>query len=340
MNLRVSLWSPRAAVLYCAAMELNLLERLCALHSTPGDEGEVFEALLTCWREQGLDTRRLGAYAVVAEPGERKKSDTILLVAHADSPGFIVEAIRSPTELSVLTLGGIHPAGGERVVLKCAAGKVMGTLQAPPEAWSRTMALTVLLDVPCAAVAKGDRLCWEPVWRVEAGRVTSPFLDNRIGCALVAEWYAHHSALLAECNVVLAATAMEEVNGFGAKVLAREVAADAVIVLDVTYTSEKMGVAMDQGAVVTLSDNSVLLSPAVRDRLLAAPVPLQTEVYNYAGTDARAFPEAGWRAPVCPLLLATEGNHSPREEVSVADLAAWPKAVAAVARALCAQSIG
>ncbi|MGN0890639.1 MAG: M20/M25/M40 family metallo-hydrolase [Candidatus Spyradenecus sp.] len=320
-------------------MELELLEKLCGLHSTPGDEGEVFEALLAQWRAQGLDTRRLGAYAVVAEPGERKKSDTILLVAHADSPGFIVEAVCSPTELSVLTLGGIHPAGGERLRLKCAAGEVLGTLQAPPEEWSRTMALRVVLDAPCTAVAKGDRLCWARAWRVAEGRVTSPFLDNRIGCALVAEWYAHHSALLAECNVVLAATAMEEVNGFGAKVLAREVKADAVIVLDVTYTSEKMAVAMGQGAVVTLSDNSVLLSPALRDRLLAAPVPLQTEVYNYAGTDARAFPEAGWRAPVCPLLLATEGNHSPSERVAVADLEAWPKAIAAVARVLCAQPI-
>ena len=71
-------------------MDLDLLKKLCALHATPGDEGEVFDALAACWREQGLDIRRLGRYAILATPGERKKSDTILLLAHADSPGFIV----------------------------------------------------------------------------------------------------------------------------------------------------------------------------------------------------------------------------------------------------------
>ncbi len=317
------------------AMDTETLKAFCALHATPGDEGEVFEALLRRWRAQGLDTARLGAYAVTAAPGERKKSDTVLLVAHADSPGFIVSAVHSPTELKVLALGGIEPTAAA-LTLKTAAGRFPARLHPPeePEAWTRRQPLRVTLEGPCPSVRKGDRLCWAEDWAEEGGIVSSPFLDNRIACALLADWYDRHAALLPELNVVLAATAMEEVNGFGAAVLARNVRADAVLALDVTYENERQSVAMGQGPVVTLSDASALLSPALRDRLLACGVPLQTEVYNFSGTDARAFPQQGLPTPVVPLLLPTRGNHSPRESIAAADLGAWPAAIAAVAREL------
>ncbi len=319
-------------------MNLTTLKTFCALHSTPGDEGEVFATLRQRWARQGLDVTQLGIYAIFAAPGERKKSDTLLLVAHADSPGFVVESIVSPTELNVLVLGGIaaNRYPGATLRLKTATETVTGHLQAVEEEveWKRVDTLRVLLDTPCETVQKGDRLSWEPFWEEKEGLVTSPFLDNRIACALVADWYDEHATELSAYNVIVAATAMEEVTGFGANVLARHVGADAVISLDITYESDHQGVKMGLGPVVTLSDNSVILSPAFRDRLLGCGVPLQTEVYNYSGTDARAFPAQGVPTPVVPLLLATQGNHSPRETIAVADLNAWPAAIGAVAHTL------
>ena len=314
-------------------MAHDTLKAFCGLHSTPGDEGAVFDALIARWKAQGLDTRRLGAYAVLAEPAERKKSDTVLLVAHADSPGFIVQRVLSPTELEVLVLGGIRPVEAD-LVLKTASGMHPAHLLPPEEEWTRHDALHVRLPEPCADVRKGDRLCWAFHWEETEEEVVSPFLDNRIACALVADWHAACARLLPELNVVVAATAMEEVNGFGASVLAGVAKADAVIALDVTYAEPEQEVFMGEGPVVTLSDASVILSPALRDRLLACGVPLQTEVYNFSGTDARAFPLQGLPVPVAAVLLATEGNHSARERIATADLAAWPEAVAQVARAL------
>ncbi len=319
-------------------MKIETLKTFCGLHGTPGDEGEVFAELRRRWMQQGLDVTQLGAYALYAQPGERKKSDTVLLMAHADSPGFTVESVVSPTEVNVLVLGGIAAAkyAGAELMLKTASERVVGRLQAVEEdvVWTRTETLRVVLDTPCTSVQKGDRLAWVPSWEEQEGFVTSPFLDNRIGCALVADWFEAHAAELADYNVIVAATAMEEVTGFGANVLARHVGADAVIALDVTYESEHQGVKMGQGPVVTLSDNSVILSPAFRDKLLGCGVALQTEVYNYSGTDARAFPAQGVPTPVVPLLLATDGNHSPREKIAIADLFNWHKGIAAVAKTL------
>ena len=316
---------------------LEPLKRYCSLHATPGDEGAVFEALRADWLAQGLDVRTLGRYAVLAQPGERKKSDTLLLVAHADSPGFSIESVQPDGEATVIPLGGIRPREPADLVLKCAAGLLPAHLERPPAAsapWLVGRPLRVTFPEPCPTLAKGDRLCWAPLWEAAAGRLSTPFLDNRAGCALVAEWHGRFAGLLPEFNVVVAATAMEEVNGFGAAILAQHVQADAVVVLDATYAEETQGIALGKGPVLTLSDASCILPPALRDRLVACGVPLQTEVYNFSGTDARAFPTHGATCPVVPLLLPTEGNHSPRETCAVADLEAWPGAVAAVARTL------
>jgi putative aminopeptidase FrvX len=321
-------------------MKLDTLKYFCSLHATPGDECEVFDALMNRWQAQGLDTKRLGHYAVVAEPGERKKADTVLLLAHADSPGFIVQSVTSPTEIEVLVMGGIHPTHDAELLLKTATGTLPAHLHAPSEEanWSRTMPLKVTLSEPCASVQKGDRLCWAFNWDVSEEEVASPFLDNRIGCALIADWYDECAARFPNMNVVLAASAMEEVNGFGANVLAAQVKADLVLVLDITYTDKKQQISLGRGPVITLSDASVLLSPTVRDKILAAPVPLQTEVYNYSGTDARAFPAQGIPTPAIPVLIPTEGNHSPHETLHPADLRAWPAALEAVADAVLAHN--
>ncbi len=337
-------------------MKSNTLKQFCTLHATPGDETDVFNALMTRWKAQGLDVTQIGNYAVFAQPGERKKSDTVLLIAHADSPGFIVDAVISETEVDVVVLGGIAAPKyeGTPLLLKTSEGLIPCSYEAPnkirrnifrilklhkalnkeEQKWTRSKPLRVKLERPCSSVQKGDRLAWAPSWEEKDDFITSPFLDNRIACALVADWYDKHAALLSDVNVIVAATAMEEVTGFGANVLAHAVHADAVIALDITYESERQKVKMGKGPVITLSDTSVILSPQLRDRLLTAPIPLQTEVYNYAGTDARAFPAQGIPTTVIPLLLATDGNHSPRETIAVADLEAWPNAIAAVTHLL------
>lgn len=318
-------------------MKTDTLRTLCAIHATPGDEADLFDALERRWRAQRLDVRRLGRYAILAEPGERKKSDTLLLIAHADSPGFSVTATRGDDECEVIPLGGIHHSEAAELTLKASDGFHAAHLAIPPRPsapWLRHLPLRVTLPRSCPTLRKGDRLCWAPFWEERDGLLTTPFLDDRAACALLADWYDRHVHLLAPYNVILAATAMEEITGFGANVLAHAVRADAVLALDVTYEAPEQDVLLGRGPVITLSDASCILPPTLRDRLLAADVPLQTEVYNRSGTDARAFPAQGSPIPVIPLLLPTRGNHGPRETLALDDLRAWPAAISAIANTL------
>jgi len=326
-----------------------VLQRLIGCHSTPGDEGEVREALESFWRFDGWQPERAGDYAVFArsEPSDPQRP-VLLICAHMDSPGFAVDRLSVPAAPGSVRLGvaelGSPECDGKSVsaVLKTRQGRFAGSLfsGASGEGEVEGFFEFSAADAARAQVRHGDRICFQPSLTVDekASRLCGSFLDNRLGCWLLARLANEVRSWRTRYDVVLGVTASEEMCGFGARVLAAHVKPDLVVVLDTTYEAEEQGVRLGGGPVLTLSDASVLIGPAVRDRVLdalaAAGVPLQTEVYNFSGTDARAFPQQGLTCPVLPLLVPTKNNHGPIETADLRDLAAWPKAVRAVAEHL------
>ncbi len=151
----------------------------------------------------------------------------------------------------------------------------------------------------------------------------APNVDNRIGCLLAVRLAGRLAGEELPCALSVLATTCEETSLHrGAHLLAERVRPDLALVFDVTY--EIRDVRMGAGPVLTLSDASVYLSNLWRDRLLDLAgdqgLPLQTEVYNYAGTDAAALTRAGGGAIALPLLVATRDNHSPHETFDPADV--------------------
>jgi len=301
-------------------LDISLLEQLIHAHATPGDEGEVAELLFASWQMAGLATKRLGMHAVFAdcEPGSDKP--VMLITAHMDSTGFAVDRFYDGF-FGVTPLG--HPDIEDAeipAILKTRAGRVNGVLRNNKEAEDYTFHP----HVACPEVRHGDRVAFAPTLTREGTLITAPYLDNRLGCWMLALL----APMVREWNppwrVVLGATGSEEMCGHGAAVLAHAVRPDAVVVLDTTYENKEQGVELGKGPVLTLSDKSVLLPLAVRDGLMdafhGAGLPLQTEVYNFSGTDAKAFPFAGLPGVVAPLLVPSKGNHSPRETVDVRDV--------------------
>ena len=330
----------------------TLLE-LLACHSTPGDEVEVRAVLARHWREAGLRITHDSDYALAAtaplptrraKPSAKqdgKRQPVLLIVAHMDSPGFSVDRLpANRTGAAGLTRLGGAAFAARRVdgVLKTRAGHTPVTIRRqrrPDGEFDYTCAPATGTRWP-EELCHGDRVCFacQPV--CSGHRIAAPFLDNRLGCWVLAELALQLVAWNSRYRIVLGATACEELGGFGASVLARHVQPDLAIVVDATYEAAEQNVRLGRGPVLTLSDASVLLSPARRDQvcalLAAAGVPLQTEVYNFSGTDARAFPHQGLACPVLPLLLATTGNHSPRETADLRDADRLVAAIACLAR--------
>ncbi len=305
-------------------MDNETLLELLRCHSTPGDEGEVAALLAREWQDAGWSITRHGAYAVSARrSGAASRRPRLLITAHMDSPGFTVER-RERKSLYVLPLGGAGFQGKSApAILKTAGGKVPIRLHCRADKEGRR---AYHFRDPGTPIRHGDRVCFaaEPVIS-RKGEITSPFLDNRLGCALLCDVARALPSDGLAFEVVVGATAAEEFGGFGATVLARAIEPDLVICLDATYESPEQRVLLGKGPVLTLSDASVLISPAMRDLVLEwfhrRGLLLQTEVYNVSGTDARAFPKVGLPAPVLALLIATRGNHSPAEVANLADYA-------------------
>lgn len=321
-------------------------QNLLGCHGTPGDEGEVRDILESCWQAEGLRCERQGDYAVTAQAlPETAGKPRLLVCAHMDSPGYSVDRLRASsclhmgqTSFGVTELGTPEFAGRETAgVLKTRRGKFCGTLHNMANEGCDPV-LQFEMDEAVAAqadVRHGDRVCFAPQFRRAGHVLESPFLDNRLGCWMLTRLAAEMRGWQAKYQVVLGATSCEEMCGFGANVLAAHVRPDAVVVLDATYESVEQGVWLGGGPVLTLSDGAVLLSLKVRDRVLDlmahAGVPIQTEVYNFSGTDARAFPKQGLACPVLPVLVPTRGNHSTRETADLRDVEAWRSAVRVIA---------
>ncbi len=302
---------------------MNLLFDLLKCHATPGDEDEVAELLLKTWKTAGWTTQSLGRYAVTAirEPDDNSTdAPTVLICAHMDSPGFIVQSINDDGSANVVNIGYPHfEEENVAVVVKQAEGrKISATLANKPEGQS-----TYLLSAE-SPFMRGDRICYTAQPTIHDDVLESPFLDNRLGCFALCE--IANSIKSSNLRIMLAATSGEEFTGFGASVLAAHCKPDLVICLDATYEEEVQNVLIGNGPVLTVTDKSVLLSQktveSIKKHCTEWNIPLQTEIYNFSGTDARAFPSQGITAPALPILIPTTGNHTPLETASLQDIEA------------------
>ena len=325
-------------------MMTTILNQLIAAHSTPGDENEVANILRQQWQRSGWRVSSLGNYAITAQKRKNtaKKRPTLLICAHMDSPGFIVDrpAWTHPENSEVAQVH-IVPLGSPsfesdlaEARLKCHNGIFTGKIRQTTKEDIESPEFYFELSKDQAEKSDlriGDRLCFAPIVNCEEALIHAPFLDNRIGCFMLTRLAQLKPGWNKRYNIVLAAVGSEEMTGFGAQILAAQVQADLVIVLDATYEADEQNVKLGQGAVITLSDASVLLTPENRDHIIQimsdAAVPIQFEAYNYSGTDARAFPMQGKPAPVLALLIPTRGNHTPCETAHNDDLQNWEDAI-------------
>ncbi len=314
-------------------MDWNALKGLIGCHGTSGEEDEVAAFLMSMWKDCGWNVETFGRYGVVASRPKEPTRPTLLLAAHMDSPGFIVESTCGSTSYAI-NIGGIpcHELEPDETI----------PLMARTAQGHRPAVLTQILHeeshtryvVQGEGLQRGDRLCYAPQFILSDGLIRAPFLDNRFGCFMLCELSREFAQTDGLVNLVLAATAGEEFTGFGAAVLAHHCQADMTLCMDATYVNGDQGVLMYGGPVMTCTDKSVTLGRRQwrfwETWAERQDIPLQKEIYNYSGTDAVGFPRAGQSCPVLPLLLPTCGNHSCSESAAIHDMLLFKKLLMAL----------
>jgi len=323
------------------------LDRLTRLRAASGHEAAVHEA---------LQAHLAGAY-------DRAETDAagnlllwrdgppaaplLLFTAHADQVALWVSA-HLPGDFLRVAAPGIDPACLPGLCVE-AGGRpgVIGML--PPhlrgaEAERAAAAPDLYVDFgPGAAddlppVGTPIHFATEPR-RLGPDRFCAAGLDDRASVAAIALALEELRGERLPVRLLAAITAQEESGRGGAAYLATDIAVDAAIVLDVTFArqpevADETLPLLGQGAAVGIGPN---VPPAlhrwIEDVAAREGLPCQREpLPGDSGTDGWRLQIAGRGVPTGLLSLPLRSMHSPQEVVSIGDVEALGRHLAALAR--------
>ena len=340
-------------------------ELLAKLVTTPGPSGHE-SAPAQVWREyclrfaQAVGGDRVGS-SFARVPGTAG-GPTVAVVGHIDEIGLHVSHIEDDGYLRFGQVGG-WDAGvliGQRVKLRTRNGDVVGLIGRKPihllkdEDRKKVPELKELhIDIgakdgeEAATLARiGDVAVIDaaPI-DFRHGRVVSRSLDNRVGCYVAAE----AARLVTEAggapgDVLALAVTQEETTFAGARTSAFAHDPDVAIVVDLTFATDQPGVelgqitkhALDSGPVIARGTS---LHPLVFELLYEAAetegIPFTLESLGKGtGTDADAIHLSRAGVPSGLVSIPCRYMHSPIEMVSIADVDAAARLIAAFARRL------
>ena len=327
-------------------MELfELIQTLNAAHGPSGDEGgirEVIAGLAQLFADE-VRTDTLGNL-IVRKKGTGPK---VMFAAHMDSIGFIVTHMEKEGFLRVGRLGGISPKEAAYTPVRFKNG-VRGVIVPEEKADFGKLKLDeCYLDIGARDEAQarelvqvGDTAVYDSLCFENNGKVVSPYLDNRVSCAILLKTLEEVTQSPNDLYFVF--TVQEEVGIRGGKTAAWGVDPDYGIAVDVTDVddtpgSEKSGtVQLGKGAAIKVMDSSVICAPQMVARLEALAkegnIPAQRDILRAGGTDAGAIHITRAGVMTGGISVPCRYIHTPVEMADLSDAEHCVKLAAAFAR--------
>lgn len=327
-------------------MELfERIKKLNATHGPSGDEGEVravIEDMAAPYADK-VTTDTMGNL-IVHKAGNGPK---VMFAAHMDSIGFIVTHIEENGFLRVGKLGGISPKEAIYTPVRLKNG-VQGCFLPEEKAEFGKLKLDeCYLDIGAKNEEEakklahvGDTVVYNtPIFQT-GKNVISPYLDNRISCAILLE--ALEQIQDSPNDLYFVFTVQEEVGLRGAKTAAWAIQPDYAVAVDVTDVddtpgSEKSGtVQLGKGAAIKVMDSSVICHPAIVELLEQTArekdILAQRDILRAGGTDAGAIHTTGAGVLTGGISVPCRYIHTPVEVASLEDCEACIQLAAAFAQ--------
>ena len=320
-----------------------LLKELTRLRGVSGDEGEVrgvvIDQAAPYCDEIAVDT--MGS-VVAWKRCKKEGAPTVMIAAHMDEVGFMVQYVRDDGLIRYMTVGGIDPAVcvGKRVLVgKTRVPGVIGCkavhLQERDE---RTRALKhsqLYIDIGARdrddalkAVSIGDYAVFDSDY-VEFGRgfVKSRALDDRVGCAVMLELLKHDYP----CNVAFAFNVQEEVGLRGAMATAFRVQPDCAIILEGTTANDTVGARVHEeicsagkGPALSFMDRASIAHPGLFARMRALAqernIPWQLKRGTTGGNDAGSIQRSQGGVATVVVSVPCRYIHGPSSVCALSDV--------------------
>ncbi|MBC2166337.1 peptidase [Listeria booriae] len=325
-------------------METNLLKQLVMASGTSGDEQEIREILYKELVSHADEITFDGLGSFIARKGSR--GPKVAIIGHMDEVGFIVKHISQDGFISFDTVGSWWNQSmlNHRVEIRTQTGKVAGIIGSiAPHALSEAdkarpmehdaMFIDIGADsaemVAEMGVAVGDFVCPEPNFtNLTPDRILGKALDNRAGCALVAELFKRCDN--DEITLYAVATVQEEVGLRGAQTSAEAIKPDIAIVVDTMVAGDTPGfdtikfpLKLGAGAALAIFDKRYIphqkLKQSLMDTAKLIGEPLQFCTMKTGATDGGRYNVMGGGRPVVAFCLPTRYLHANSSMISKAD---------------------
>lgn len=267
---------------------------------------------------------------------------TVLLDAHMDEVGFIVQAIQPNGMIEFLPVGGwvSHNVPAHPVVIRTATGQKIPALTAsvPPHFMSakeKNQPLEmdhILMDVGTSSkeeteslgIQIGDPIVPDVKFRsLQHGNLLyGKAFDCRIGCACLLDTFTSFSKQndSKHINLEAALTTQEEIGARGAQVVAHRTQADLAIVFegcpaDDTFTpTYKIQSALKKGPMLRDFDVSMITHPGFQSYALKLAkennIPVQRSVRKGGGTNGEVYHLANQGIPTIVVGIPVRYAHT------------------------------
>ena len=280
----------------------------------------------------------------------RKNRPVVMLDAHSDEVGFMIQSVNPNGTLKFMTLGGWSPQNlmAQPVRVQNTKGRwIKGVVAAKPNHFMS--ADEMKQQVPLSDMMNDVGACSkkevETSFHIRIGAPVAPdtpffhdkprglifgkAFDDRLGCAALLQLMKHHSRINPEIDVCGVFSSQEELGLRGASVSVRNINPDLAIVLEGTpaddtfNSSDFIQAGMGKGPQIRHMDRSVLANPRfVRfavDVARTCQIPFQEAVRSSGGTNAGVITYHDRSVPTITLGIPVRYIHSHNSIASLSD---------------------
>lgn len=323
-------------------MNIELLEKLCLINGTSGDEGKVRDFIISEISGHCEYTVDPLGNIIAYKKGRSAAKNKVMVSAHMDEVGMIVTSVKSDGTLTVSPVGGVDPRVvigrpvrvGNNDIVGVIGAKAVHNLSADEKKTAPKFS-ALYADIGAADKASaekfvnlGDRVHFDSEFlRFGDGFVKGKAIDDRFGCCVMIELI--QSELEYDC--VFTFVVQEEVGLRGARTAAYTVAPDFALVLEATTAAdiplasgEKRCCELGKGAVVSYMDRSTIYDRELYDISKAAAseqgIGWQTKTMVAGGNDSGAIHISGGGVRTMAISAPCRYLHSPSCTVKISDL--------------------
>lgn len=293
---------------------------------------------------------RDGLGSVIFSKVKQNNGPKILVAAHMDEVGFLVQDILKNGQIKLAMVGGIWPLTiiGTKGILENSNGKKFEGIYGhtsihilePEKRTVAPQAKELFLDLGFSSkdeVTKNNIEIGNKVYLTGEPFIMNEFLvagkamDNRAGVVVIDQLLKRLSSTTTESNWFIAGTTQEEIGTRGAKTTTQMIEPDVAIAIDTCASHDTFGAKegvqkLSAGAAIRIMDASTMMDPKLVNWISNLAKENNIKIYNYiaqgGGTDAASLQYGGKGVATITISLPQRYLHSPLGVCDIRDIEA------------------